>query len=196
MKDWWQDDLVEIDRERPWEILGRLDEIIPLLAAKYAIPRRGEGIWIAEDAAVADTAVLYPPVLVLDGASVGEWALLRGPCIVGFAAHVGHAVEVKNSLLLRGATAAHYNYVGDSILGAFSHLGAGAILSNLRLDERQILVQCPTFACPSGRRKLGALLGHHAQVGCNAVLNPGTLVEPYATVYPLTSVGGLQKRRR
>ncbi|MBO4535442.1 MAG: UDP-N-acetylglucosamine pyrophosphorylase [Clostridia bacterium] len=195
MNGWWQDDLVELDEERPWEMLDRLPEIIPVLADKLCIPERCAGVWIAESATVAPSAVLHPPVLILDGARIAEWALLRGPCVVGVDAHVGHACEVKNSLLLRGSTAAHYNYLGDSILGAYAHLGAGAILSNLRLDERKILVQCGTYTVPSGRRKLGALVGHHAQIGCNAVLNPGTLVEPYAAVFPLTSASGYVKRR-
>ena len=196
MKEWWQDEDFVVDEQAPWAILDELPALIERKVTQKGYPQVRQGVWIAPTAVVAPSAVLLPPCLVMDGATVGEWAYLRGNCILGKGARVGHAVEVKGSVLMRGATAAHFNYVGDSVLGAHAHLGAGAVLSNLRLDEGSVKVTWRGERVDSGRRKLGAIVGAYAQIGCNAVLNPGTVVEPKAWVLPLERVIGYRPKEK
>jgi len=147
-------------------------------------------VWVHKTANVSDRAILCAPIIVCAGAEIRPNAFLRGSVIVGEKAVVGAACEVKNSILFSGARVPHLSYVGDSILGAGAHFGAGVIASNLRLDQRNVFVAFDGERTDSGLRKLGALVGDGAQIGCNSVLCPGAVVEKYAIVKPLSCVVG------
>lgn len=182
--------------EYPWEALDDIAAFIrtvgPTLGSDFE--RRGEEIWVACDAIVAPTAFIGGPCIIDHGAEVRHGAYIREKAIVGKGAVVGNSTELKNAILFDRAQAPHYNYVGDSILGYHAHLGAGAITSNLKSDESNIVVHAdPPLA--TGRRKLGAILGDEAEIGCQCVLNPGTVIGRGARVYPLSSVRGVVPAR-
>lgn len=177
----------------PWEALDGLKDFIlslgrTLPAAEYE--ERSENVWTARTASVAPSALLNGPLIVCPGAEIRHCAFLRGSAIVGANAVVGNSVELKNCILFDGVQVPHFNYVGDSVLGYRAHLGAGAVTSNIKSDRTDVCVRTPHGSFPTGRRKCGAMLGDYAEIGCNSVLNPGTVVGRNATVYPLTPVRG------
>lgn len=179
--------------EYPWQALDGLGDFIRQTGA--ALPReiyeqRGEDIWIARDVTVSPTADLTGPLIVCPGAKIRPGAFIRGNVVVGAGAVVGNSTELKNCVLFDGVEVPHFNYVGDSILGYKAHLGAGAVTSNIKSDRKNVTVRVGDAVIETGRRKLGAMLGDFAEVGCNSVLNPGTVIGRYATVYPLSSVRG------
>ena len=192
------DRLFDIDRtiaaelfsgaDYPWQALERLGGFIETLGAgldECEYERRGN-VWIARDARVASSAQITGPCIIDRGAEVRHCAFIRGRALIGKGCVVGNSTEIKNSLLFDGAQAPHFNYVGDSILGYRSHIGAGVITSNVKCDCTNV------NACgvETGMRKLGALIGDFAEIGCGAVLCPGSVVGRYATVYPLSLVRG------
>ena len=148
------------------------------------------GVFIHESASISQSASIVGPALLGAESKIGHCALLRGNCIVGSGCAIGSCCELKNCILFDGAKAAHLNYIGDSLLGPDSHLGAGAVLSNLRLDGKPVRIHLPTESVSTGLRKLGAMLGAGSQVGCNAVLQPGTILGRGAMVYPTVAFGG------
>ena len=179
----------------PWEALAHIKDFIlelgPTLPAdEYDNP--ADGVWIAKDATVFDSAYIGSPLIIDHGAQVRQCAFLRCPAIVGKNAVVGNSTELKNVILFDKVQVPHFNYVGDSILGYCSHTGAGAITSNLKSDKT--LVKIKDFATgeviETGIKKFGAMLGDHVEVGCNSVMNPGTVIGPNCTVYPLSRVRG------
>lgn len=176
----------------PWEVLSDLEaaliDLARSLPAEYE--QIGLQIWAHPTARIAEDARLSAPCIIAEGAVVKPHAYLRGANYVGKGAVVGHAAELKNTVLLSHATVAHLNYVGDSVLGAYAHLGAGVILSNLRQDNAPVAVQIGGVRYPTTLRKLGALVGDFAEVGANAVLNPGTVLAAHGKVRPLRSVKG------
>jgi NDP-sugar pyrophosphorylase family protein len=178
----------------PWRWLARIPlafaELERTSAAKGEIRSRGDGIYVHPTAQVDASAHLEGPVFIGAHAVVRCGALIRGPVIVGSRCTVGQCCELKNSLILDGAQVPHFNYVGDSILGAGAHLGAGAVLANLRLDCQPISLRTPEGLIPTGLHKLGAILGDGSQVGCNAVLQPGTVLGKFARVHPAIAFGG------
>ena len=185
--------------EYPWEILPDIPAIIreigrTLDPARYHAP--AEGVWIAKTAVVAPTASIAPPAIIGENTEVRHGAFIRGAALVGDGCVVGNSTELKNCILFDGVQVPHYNYVGDSILGYKSHMGAGAITSNVKSDKSPVTVKPAAgfegaFApIPTGRKKLGAMLGDFVEVGCNSVLNPGTVIGAYSNVYPLSSVRG------
>ena len=149
-----------------------------------------EGILIGQDVNIEDGVTILPPTVICDGAIIRQGAYIRGGVFIGERAVVGHSTEVKNSILMDGAQAPHFNYVGDSILGNSAHIGAGVILSNLKADKSTVIIRGET-SLSTGMRKLGAILGDGAEVGCNAVLNPGSVIGKGSTVYPLVSWRGI-----
>ena len=149
-----------------------------------------EGILIGQDVTIEDGTTILPPTVICDGAIIRQGAYIRGGVFIGERAVVGHSTEVKNSILMDGAQAPHFNYVGDSILGNSAHIGAGVILSNLKADKSTVIIRGET-SLSTGMRKLGAILGDGAEVGCNAVLNPGSVIGKGSTVYPLVSWRGV-----
>ena len=149
-----------------------------------------EGVWIAKSAEVAKSAYIEGPAIICEGAKLRHCAYLRQNVIVGAGATVGNSSEIKNAILFDGAQVPHFNYVGDSILGHRAHLGAGAILSNFRSDGANITIHAGDVSIKTGLRKLGAFIGDFGEIGCGAVLNPGTVVGRRAMIYPLSSVRG------
>jgi NDP-sugar pyrophosphorylase family protein len=179
--------------EYPWEVLGKIKEFIIELGAslpeeKYE--KRGENIWIAKSAKIAPSACLNGPLIVDEDAELRHCAFVRGSAIVGKGAVVGNSTELKNVILFNKVQVPHYNYVGDSILGYKSHMGAGSITSNVKSDKTLVVVRCKGEECATGLKKFGAMLGDNVEVGCNSVLNPGTVIGRGSNVYPLSRVRG------
>lgn len=154
-------------------------------------PYIGPDVFIGEGAIIEHGAVIKGPAWIGAGCHVRAGCYVRENVVVGDGAVLGNSCEFKNCLLLDGAQAPHFSYVGDSILGYKSHLGAGSILSNVRLDRKEIAVETGEERLPTGLRKFGAVVGDHAEIGCNAVLNPGSVIGPRAVVYPGVSWRGV-----
>ncbi len=177
----------------PWEILPMIPQMIREIGAtlpKEEYQRVGEDVWIATDAVVAPTASITGPCIIGHGTEVRHCAFLRGAALVGNGAVVGNSTELKNCILFDGVQVPHYNYVGDSILGYKSHLGAGAITSNVKSDKTNVTIALEEERVTTGCRKLGAILGDFVEVGCGSVLNPGTVIGSHSNVYPLSAVRG------
>ena len=183
----------------PWEALDGIGDFIKeigktLSAENYYI-REGD-IYISKTAEVAPTASIEGPCIICEGAKIKHCAFIRGNAIVGADATVGNSVELKNCILFDKAQVPHFNYVGDAILGYKAHMGAGAVTSNFKSDGSNITVRYESQSIHTGRRKLGAMLGDFAEIGCNCVLNPGTVIGSNTTVYPLSSVRGCIAKNR
>ena len=179
--------------EYPWEALPHIKEIVEGLISRlnpedYYSPT--EGVYIAKGVELPPTATVLPPTVIMSGAEIRPSAYIRGSVIVGRGAVVGNSTEIKNSILFDGAQAPHFNYIGDSILGYKSHMGAGAVTSNLKSDKTSVTVKLGEEKIETGLRKFGAILGDLVEVGCGAVLNPGTVIGRLTSVYPLSSVRG------
>ena len=177
----------------PWEILSMLSEMIGALGAglpEEEYDRVGEDIWISKSAKIAATASINGPCIIGHEAEVRHCAFLRGAALIGDGAVVGNSTELKNCILFDGVQVPHYNYVGDSVLGYKSHLGAGAITSNVKSDKSGVVVRIGEERVETGRRKFGAILGDFVEVGCGSVLNPGTVIGSHTNIYPLSSVRG------
>lgn len=182
------------DFRYPWEALDGIGEMIRALGATLPCAEyeeQSEGIWVARSAQVAKSAMLCGPCIICAEAEVRQGAFIRGSALVGRGAVVGNSTELKNCILFDGAAVPHFNYVGDSILGYRAHMGAGAITSNVKSDKTLITVRVGDERIPTGRRKFGAMVGDLAEVGCNSVLNPGTVIGRMSRVYPLSSVRGV-----
>jgi len=172
----------------PWQALEGIGALIrelgQALPGEYA--QVSPGVWVHETAKVAPSAYLGGPCIIGPGTEVRHCAFIRGNALVGEGCVVGNSTELKNVILFDGVQVPHYNYVGDSILGYKAHMGAGAVTSNVKADKS--LVVCAGQA--TGRKKVGAFLGDYAEIGCNCVLNPGTVIGRNSNVYPLSSVRG------
>lgn len=177
----------------PWEVLPRIEAFImqlgPMLPEEE-FDKIGDNVWIAKSAKVADTASITGPCIIDENAQIRHCAFIRGNAIIGKGAVVGNSCEIKNSILFDEVEAPHYNYVGDSVLGYKAHLGAGAITSNIKNDKKNVMIKFPLGEIETGLRKLGAVVGDGVQVGCNTVLNPGTVIGKNTRIYPLNSVRG------
>ena len=180
--------------EYPWEALPAIKGFILALGptlpeAEFDHP--AEDVWIAKDAKIFPSAYIGGPCIIDHGAEVRHCAFIRGSAIVGKGCVVGNSVELKNAVLFDNVQTPHYNYVGDSILGYKSHMGAGSITSNVKSDKTEVVVKTAQGALPTGRKKVGAMLGDRVEVGCNSVLNPGTVIGKNSNIYPLSSVRGV-----
>ena len=178
----------------PWEVLPKIKDYIielgnTLPTEEYDHP--SENIWIAKSASVAPTAYINGPCIIGRNAEVRHCAFIRGNAIVGEGAVVGNSTELKNVILFNKVQVPHYNYVGDSILGYKSHMGAGAVTSNVKQDTTPVTVQAGFRRLETGLKKFGAMLGDHVEVGCNSVLNPGTVIGRNSNIYPLSRVRGV-----
>ncbi|MBQ1946643.1 MAG: UDP-N-acetylglucosamine pyrophosphorylase [Clostridia bacterium] len=176
-----------------YQVLPRIKEYILALGAtldaeEFDNPR--PTVWIARDAVVAPTAYIGDNVIIDHGAEIRHCAFIRGNAIVGKKAVVGNSTELKNVVIFDGAQCPHYNYVGDSILGYKAHMGAASITSNVKGDKQLIVLKCGDERIETGMKKIGAMLGDFAEIGCGSVLNPGTVIGRDTQVYPLTSVRG------
>ncbi len=179
--------------EYPWELLSGIGAFIVELGESLPTDRyeeRGEHIWIAKNAKVYPTAYINGPCIIDEEAEIRHCAFIRGNAIVGKGAVVGNSTELKNVVLFNKVQVPHYNYVGDSILGYKAHMGAGSITSNVKSDKTLVTVRYGGEKVKTGLKKFGAMLGDQVEVGCNSVLNPGTVVGKEATIYPTSSVRG------
>lgn len=180
--------------EYPWEVLPKIGAFIKELGSTLSeeeYEKRGETVWVAKSAKVAPTAFLGENVIIGKNAEVRHCAFIRGSAIVGKGAVVGNSTELKNVILFNKVQVPHYNYVGDSILGYKAHMGAGSITSNVKSDKTLVVVRDDKEEIATGRKKFGAMLGNNVEVGCNSVLNPGTVICPESNVYPLSAVRGV-----
>lgn len=178
----------------PWEVLPKIHDFI--IALGKSLPKDifeecGENIWVAKSAKVAPTACLNGPLIIDEEAEVRHCAFVRGNAIVGKGAVVGNSTELKNVVLFNKVQVPHYNYVGDSVLGFKAHMGAGSITSNVKSDKTLVVVKGQGIAVETGLKKMGAMLGDHVEVGCNSVLNPGTVIGRDSNIYPTSCVRGV-----
>ena len=177
----------------PWEALPKITAFIMELGAglsKEEYDQIGDNIWIAKSAKVSPTANINGPAIIGKNAEVRHCAFIRGNAIVGEGAVVGNSTELKNVVLFNKVQVPHYNYVGDSILGYKSHMGAGSITSNVKSDKTLVVVNGGEEKIETGLKKFGAMLGDEVEVGCNSVLNPGTVIGRHTNVYPTSMVRG------
>ncbi len=182
------------DATYPWELLPQIKDFIKELGAKLdpeKFEKRGEDIWVAKSAKVAPTACLNGPLIVDEEAEIRHCAFVRGSAIVGKGAVVGNSTELKNVILFNKVQVPHYNYVGDSILGYKAHMGAGSITSNVKSDKTLVVIKSAEGNVETGIKKVGAMLGDNVEVGCNSVLNPGTVIGRNSNVYPTSCVRGV-----
>mgnify|MGYP003294274638 CR=1 FL=1 len=177
----------------PWELLPKISEFIIKLGESLPddeYDKVGENVWIAKDAKIFDTAYINGPCIIDKGAEVRHCAFIRGNAIVGKNAVVGNSTELKNVILFNNVQVPHYNYVGDSILGYKAHMGAGSITSNVKSDKTNVTIMIGDDKIETGLIKMGAMLGNSVEVGCNSVLNPGTVIGSESNIYPLSMVRG------
>lgn len=182
------------DKKYPWEVLPEIKNFIldlgPTLSEEE-FDNPSEGVWIAKDAKVFPSAYIGSPCIIDHEAEVRHCAFIRGSAIVGKHAVVGNSVELKNAVLFDNVQTPHYNYVGDSVLGYKAHMGAGSITSNIKSDKSLVVVKDPENPVETGLKKFGAMLGDFVEVGCNSVLNPGTVIGPHSNIYPVSCVRGV-----
>ena len=182
------------DIEYPWEALPKIGDFIKKLGPTLdsnIFENRGEDIWIAKSVKIYDTATITGPLIIEEDTEVRPGAFIRGNAIVGKNCVVGNSTELKNVVLFNTVQVPHYNYVGDSILGYKSHMGAGSITSNVKSDKTLVVVKDGVEEIKTGLKKFGAMLGNGVEVGCNSVLNPGTVVCPNSNIYPVSCVRGV-----
>jgi NDP-sugar pyrophosphorylase family protein len=178
----------------PWEALPEISKFICRLGEtldKNKFEQRDGQVWVAKTAKVAPTASINGPAIIDEEAEIRHCAFIRGNAIVGKGAVVGNSTELKNVVLFNKVQVPHYNYVGDAILGYKAHMGAGSITSNVKSDKTLVVVKCGDGEIATGLKKFGAMLGDGVEVGCNSVLNPGTVIGPNSNIYPLSMVRGV-----
>ena len=184
--------------EYPWEVLPKIKDFIIEIGnslSEEEYEKKGENIWIAKSAKVAPTAYINGPAIIGKEAEIRHCAFIRGNAIVGEGAVVGNSTELKNVILFNKVQVPHYNYVGDSILGYKSHMGAGSITSNVKSDKKLVIVKNGEEKIETGLKKFGAMIGDNVEVGCGSVLNPGTVIGRETNIYPLSSVRGVVKEK-
>lgn len=177
----------------PWEALAGISDFIKALGA--ALPEEeydhpAEDVWIAKDAVVFPTTYVHGPCIIGHKTEVRHCAFIRGSALVGSDCVVGNSTELKNVILFDNVQVPHYNYVGDSVLGYKSHMGAGSVTSNVKSDKLPVVIHNQGENIETGRKKIGAMLGDRVEVGCNSVLNPGTVIGRDSNVYPTSCVRG------
>ncbi|MCR5546171.1 MAG: UDP-N-acetylglucosamine pyrophosphorylase [Lachnospiraceae bacterium] len=180
----------------PWEVLSEIGDFILKLGPTLdpnVFEQKGEDIWVAKDVTIAPTATLNGPLIIDEGTEVRPGAFIRGKAIIGKNCVVGNSTEIKNDVIFNNVQVPHYNYVGDSVLGFHSHMGAGSITSNVKSDKTLVVVKDTQSEekIETGLKKFGAMLGDYVEVGCNSVLNPGTVIGSHTNVYPLSMVRGV-----
>lgn len=180
--------------EYPWEVLPKIKDFIIELGnslSEEEYEKKGENIWIAKSAKVAPTAYINGPAIIGKEAEIRHCAFIRGNAIVGEGAVVGNSTELKNVILFNKVQVPHYNYVGDSILGYKSHMGAGSITSNVKSDKKLVIVKNGEEKIETGLKKFGCMIGDNVEVGCGSILNPGSVIGKNTNIYPLSSVRGV-----
>ena len=180
----------------PWDVLPHIEEFILELGKslnKDEYEQLGENVWIHKSAKVYKSAYIGENCIICEGAEVRHCAFIRKNAIIGKNAVVGNSTELKNVILFNNVQVPHYNYVGDSILGFKSHMGAGSITSNIKSDKKLIIIKDGEQKIETGMKKIGAMVGDNVEVGCGSVLNPGTIIGKNTNIYPLSSVRGVVK---
>ena len=180
----------------PWDVLPHIEEFILELGKslnKDEYEQLGENVWIHKSAKVYKSAYIGENCIICEGAEVRHCAFIRKNAIIGKNAVVGNSTELKNVILFNNVQVPHYNYVGDSILGFKSHMGAGSITSNIKSDKKLIIIKDGEKKIETGMKKIGAMVGDNVEVGCGSVLNPGTIIGKNTNIYPLSSVRGVVK---
>lgn len=175
----------------PWEFLGEIEKFILAWTPSEDYICLSQHVWIHKSAKVANTASIAGPCIIGPKTEIRHCAFIRGNAIVGAGCVVGNSVELKNCILFDGVQVPHFNYVGDSILGYKSHMGAGSITSNVKSDKSSVVVKVENETIETGRKKFGSILGDFVEVGCNSVLNPGTIIGRNTNIYPLSCVRGV-----
>lgn len=178
----------------PWEVLPLISEFIIKLGSTLSeeeYEKRGENVWVAKSAKVAPTAFINGPAIIGKEAEVRHCAFIRGNALVGEGAVIGNSTELKNVILFNKVQVPHYNYVGDSILGYKSHMGAGSITSNVKSDKKLVIVKNESEKVETGLKKFGSMIGDNVEVGCGSILNPGSVIGKNTNIYPLSSVRGV-----
>lgn len=179
--------------EYPFEVLPNIKEYIVELGSTlnndYELLK--ENVWVHKNANVADSASIVGPTIIDEFAEVRHCAFIRGGVIIGKHSVLGNSCEIKNAILFDNVQVPHFNYVGDSILGAHSHMGAGSITSNVKSDKSLVVIKDHNQKIETNLKKVGAFLGDYVEIGCNSVLNPGTIIKHHSNIYPLTSVRGV-----
>ena len=180
--------------EYPWEALKGIGDLIVRLG--QSLPEDiykeiRENVWAAESAEIFNSAYIKGPCIIGENTEVRHCAFIRGNALVGNDCVVGNSTELKNVILFNHVQVPHYNYVGDSILGAYAHMGAGSITSNVKSDKENVVIKNGTERIETGIKKIGAFLGDHVEIGCGSVLNPGSIIGKNSMVYPLSSVRGV-----
>ena len=178
----------------PWEVLPEIEKYILEIGKNLdeeEYDKVGKNVWIAKNAKVAPTAYINGPTIIGKNAEIRHCAFIRGNAIVGENAVVGNSTELKNVILFNNVQVPHYNYVGDSILGYKSHMGAGSITSNVKSDKKLVIIKNGKEKIETNRKKVGAMIGDGVEVGCGSILNPGTVVGRNSNIYPLSSVRGV-----
>lgn len=178
----------------PWEALPKIKDFILALGETLStekFEKRADDVWIAKSAKVFPSAYIGGPAIIDEEAEIRHCAFIRGSAIVGKGAVVGNSTELKNVVLFNKVQVPHYNYVGDSILGYKAHMGAGSITSNVKSDKTLVVVKAGEESFETGLKKFGAMLGDNVEVGCNSVLNPGTVIGKNTNIYPTSMVRGV-----
>lgn len=178
----------------PWEVLPEIGTFIMKLGetlSEEEYDKVGDNVWIAKSAKVTPSAFINGPAIIGKDTEVRQCAFIRGNALVGDHCVVGNSTELKNVVLFNNVQVPHYNYVGDSVLGYKSHMGAGAVTSNVKSDKTLVVVKGKEAEISTGLKKFGAMLGNYVEVGCNSVLNPGTVIGCNSNVYPLSCVRGV-----
>ena len=182
----------------PWEALPKIEEYILKIGEKLDpekyIKKEGN-VWIAKTAKIAPTAYIHGPAIIGENTEVRHCAFIRGKALIGENCVVGNSTEIKNVILFNNVQVPHYNYVGDSILGYKSHMGAGSITSNVKSDKKLVIIKNGKEHIETGLKKVGAMLGDEVEVGCGSILNPGTIIGKNTNIYPLSSVRGVVPER-
>ncbi|HID07358.1 MAG TPA: hypothetical protein EYP10_09445 [Armatimonadetes bacterium] len=179
-----------------WDVLKRISEYVRAVLKPAVKGKVMDGAYVDDDVYVGEGTIVEPgayikgPAIIGSNVEVRQGAYIRGDVIVGDGAVIGHVSEFKNCIIMNGAQVPHFSYVGDSVLGIKSHLGAGVIISNLKVTRDEVVVRINGQEYNTGLRKFGVIMGDGVEVGCNAVINPGTLIAPHSLVYPLASLRG------
>ena len=181
------------DCDYPWEVLPKIKEfimnLIPNLGDEYE--EFDENVYVHKDAKVAKSACIVGPTIICKGAEIRHCAYIRAGVIIGKNCIIGNSCELKNSIIFDNAQIPHFNYVGDSIIGYKSHMGAGVIATNLKSDKSNIIIKDNDTVIKTGLKKMGSIIGNFVEIGCNSTLFPGTIIYPNTTIYPLTRVRGI-----
>lgn len=187
-------DTLVFSKEYPWEILPEIKQYVQKLIEKgiKGFTLMDKGVLVGKNVTIAKTATIIGPTILGNNVEVRPGAYIRGSVIVGDESVVGNSSELKNAILMKHSQVPHYNYVGDSILGNYSHMGAGSICSNLKSDGKNVIIHGEKNY-ETGLRKIGGILGDHADIGCGSVLNPGTIIGKNTQVYPLSMLRGTYK---